>query len=83
MYEETLGKDLGSLRNFLSADFYKKNQFGIRIYRRGNIGDTKDFDSDKISVEEMEQFIVKSTFVGQGPDIIRQLDTETAIEFFG
>lgn len=71
MYIETLGNDLGSFRNFIDSPFFIANDFGIRVYRRGNMGDTKDFDSEEKSTEEMERFILRSTFVGQGPDIIR------------
>jgi len=47
------------------------------------MGDVRDFDSNSITVDEMERFIYKSTFVGQGPDIIRNLDTENTMKFFG
>ena len=46
------------------------------------MGDIRDFDTDAITVEEMERFVYKSTFVGQGPDFIRNLDTENAMKFF-
>lgn len=71
LYVETLGNDLGSFRNFIDSPFFKANDFGIRVYRRGNIGDVKDFDSVENSTEGMLRFILRSTFVGQGPDIIR------------
>ena len=82
LYEETFGKDQGSYRNFFTSEFYQTNGFGIRVYRRGNMGDIRDFDTDAITVEEMERFVYKSTFVGQGPDFIRNLDTENAMKFF-
>jgi len=47
------------------------------------MGDVKDFDSFVTTTEEMEKFIYRSTFVGDGPDLIRNLDTENTMKFFG
>ncbi len=47
------------------------------------MGDIRDFESDVTTTEEMERFIYRSTFVGYGPDFIRNLDTENAMKFFG
>lgn len=82
LYIETFGKDLGSYRNFIESPFYKSHEYGIRVYRRGNMGDIKDFDSEDTSTEGMERFILRSTFVGEGPDFIRKLDTENTMKFF-
>lgn len=83
VYPEDFQQDLGNLRNFLQSDYYKQNGFGIRVYRRGNIGDFRDFEGEVKTFEEMETFIFKSTFVGQGADFIRNLDPENTMKFFG
>ena len=65
----------------LESDFYKQNGFGVRVYRRGNIGDFKDLEQGS-TAEDMEAFIFKSTFVGVGPDIVRELNSENTMKFF-
>jgi hypothetical protein len=55
--------------------------FGLRVYRRGSIGDYRDMVSGN-TAEEMEAFIFKSSFVGTGPDIIRNFNPENSMKFF-
>lgn len=56
----------------------------MRIYRRGSVADYKDFRyrneetgevEGEFDSELLKNFIFKSTYVGAGPDIIRELDT--------
>lgn len=44
--------------------------------------DYKDYQEDKFDFDSVSSFIVKSTFVGPGPDIIRELSTENAMKIF-
>ena len=46
------------------------------------MGDYKDYHGDKFDYESLHNFVVKSTFVGPGPDIIRELSTENAMKIF-
>lgn len=63
----------------------------MRIYRRGSVADYKDFRyrneetgevEGEFDAELLKNFIFKSTYVGEGPDIIRELDTQNTIKLF-
>lgn len=45
------------------------------------MGDYRDLETGD-TAEEMEKFIFKSSFVGNGPDIIRELNPENIMKFF-
>jgi hypothetical protein len=57
-------------------------QFHLRVYRRGQLTDFKDFSSDFVSETAIEQFVYRSTFVGSGPDLIRSISTENMMKVF-
>ena len=67
---------------------YEKFKFGIRVYRRGNLADIKDInrwsliDEEHVSDLDIENFIFRSTFVGEGPDYIREANAENMMKFF-
>ena len=84
MYPQDFYDDLGNLESLVESDLYKRKDFGIRVYRRGNLADFKDFKSDDeyIASEDIETFIFRSTFVGTGPELIRDLDPSTTMQFF-
>lgn len=79
---------MAHLERVTKKDFYEKFQFGIRVYRRGNLADIKDMNRWSLRSEEevaqidMENFIFKSTFVGQGPDYIREANSDNMMKFF-
>ena len=81
LYPKDLGHDIGNLRSLLDSDFYKNHEFGIRTYRRSNVGDFKDIKTG-VSRAEIEAFVFHSTYVGRGPDLIRDLNTENIMKFF-
>ena len=47
------------------------------------MGSVKDFDSFIKTTEEIEMFTYRSTFVGDGPYLTRNLDTENTMKFYG
>jgi hypothetical protein len=81
LYPKDLGHDIGNLRSLLDSDFYKNHEFGIRTYRRNNVGDFKDIKTG-VSRAEIETFVFHSTYVGRGPDLIRDLNTDNIMKFF-
>jgi hypothetical protein len=81
LFPEDFVNSEANLVELLYSDFYKENGFGVRVYRRGNIGDYKDLYFGT-SAEDMETFVFKSTFVGVGPDIVRELNSENTMKFF-
>ena len=54
----------------------------MRVYRRRNLRDFKDFKSAEFSLENLQHFVMKSSFIGPGPDIVRELSTENAMKIF-
>ena len=44
LYPQDFGNDLAHLERVTKKDFYEKFQFGIRVYRRGNLADIKDMN---------------------------------------
>ena len=42
-YVEDFGKDIGNLKGLMQTTEFRKHQCGVRVYRRGNIGDYRDF----------------------------------------
>ena len=81
LFPEDLGLSKGNLLALLNSEFYAQNGFGVRVYRRRNIGDYKDMQ-EGVTAEDMEFFVFRSTFVGVGPDIIRPLNPENTMKFF-
>lgn len=81
LFPEDFRNSLANIAGLMETPFYKKNEFGLRVYRRGNIGDYKDLE-EGVTAEEMEAFVFKSTFVGTGPDIIREMNPENTMKFF-
>ena len=87
-YVEDFENELGNLVELTESNFYKRWRFSIRVYRRGNIADFKDmkyanlYDPVDVSSEDMYRFIFRSTFVGDGPDFIREANTENVMKFF-
>ena len=45
LYPKDLGQNIGNLRSLVDSEFYHDHQFGIRTYRRSNIGDFKDLNA--------------------------------------
>ena len=88
LYPTDFGHDLGNLERVTKSDFYQKFGFGIRVYRRGNLGDIKDMNRWSLADEnfathvDMENFIFRSTFVGEGPDYIREANSDNMMKFF-
>ena len=86
---EDFEKELGNLVELTESNFYKRWNFSIRVYRRGNIADFKDmkykslYDPVEVSPNDIENFIFRSTFVGEGPDFIREANTDNVMKFFG
>ena len=81
LYPEDFKRGYGNLESLIQSDFYKQNQYGIRVYRRSNMGDFRDMLEGK-SAEDMQAFVFKSTFVGTGPELIRYIDPENIMKFF-
>ena len=38
--------------------------YALRVYRRKNIGDKKDFSNKDFNVDTISDFVVRTTFVG-------------------
>jgi hypothetical protein len=89
LYPSDFGSNTGNLQRVLSSDFYRKWKFGIRVYRRGNISDVRDMElqdcqrDDEVAQIDMERFIYRNTFVGEGPDFIREANQDNMMTFFG
>lgn len=66
----------------IDIEMLKYKGFGVRIYRRKNMKDFKDYKKDSFTFEDMQDFVIKSSFVGPGPDIIRELSSENAMKIF-
>ena len=85
---EDFEKEIGNLGELAESNFYKRWGFSIRVYRRGNIADFKDmkyaslYSHNEVSPEDIERFIFRSTFVGEGPDFIREANAENVMKFF-
>ena len=74
LYPEDMGQDLGNLQKLMDSELYLARKFGVRVYRRGNLADYRDYtlaDAEDVTSESIEQFVFRSTFVGTGPEIIR------------
>lgn len=89
LYPTDFGNDLGNLERVTKSPFYEKFGFGIRVYRRGNLSDIKDINRWSLASEEsvthvdIENFIFRSTFVGgEGPDYIRDANSDNMMKFF-
>ena len=88
IYPEDFGNELGNVERVVKSPFYKKFQFGIRVYRRGSLADIKDLnrwslaDEAYVTQVDMENFIFRSTFVGKGPDYIREANSDNMMKFF-
>lgn len=86
---EDYEKEMGNLDQLTESNFFKRWGFSIRVYRRGNIADFKDMkyasllDPAEVAAEDIERFIFRSTFVGEGPDFIREANTDNVMKFFG
>jgi len=52
LYPEDFKNDLGNLERVTKSPFYKEHKFGIRVYRRGNLSDIKDFNRWSLASEE-------------------------------
>ena len=81
MFIEDMQSDL-PLNEITGSQLYQQFGFGIRVYRRGKSSDYKDYNDKDVSVQSIEKFIYKSTFVGDGPDIIRSISTENVMKLF-
>ena len=58
--------DSSHLVGLTSSAFYRTHKFGIRVYRRGSLADDQDIIlSGQPNVDDVENFIFKSTFVGK------------------
>ena len=85
---EDFEKEMGNLLELSGSNFYERWGFSIRVYRRGNIADFKDLkyrnlhDPVEVTPEDIERFIFRSTFVGEGPDFIREANAENVMKFF-
>ena len=85
---EDFEKEMGNLVELTESNFYKRWGFSIRVYRRGNISDFKDMryaslnNPVEVSNDDMDKFIFRSTFVGDGPDFIREANTDNVMKFF-
>ena len=88
LYPADFENDLGNLERITRSPFYEKFEFGIRVYRRGSLADIKDINrwslarEDEVSQLDMENFIFRSTFVGDGPDFIREANSDNMMRFF-
>ena len=40
------------------------------------------YDPAEVTPEDIEKFIFRNTFVGEGPDFIREANTENVMSFF-
>ena len=61
---------------------YQDQGYQVRVYRRRNLRDFKDFKNAEFSLENLQHFVMKSSFIGPGPDIVRELSTENAMKIF-
>lgn len=66
----------------LDLEQYNENGYQVRVFRRRNLRDFKDFKFRDFTFENLKTFIIKSTFVGPGPDIVRELSNENAMKIF-
>jgi len=88
LYPEDFDAHKSQFNSLLNARFYRENKFSIRVYRRGNLADFKDLNKDMLSTKDtvtetdIEKFIYRSTFVGKGPDIIREISTDNVRKIF-
>lgn len=88
LYPADFGNDLSHLERVTKSPFYKDFEFGIRVYRRGNLADIKDMNRWSLASEssvtqtDIENFIFRSTFVGDGPDFIREANEDNMMKFF-
>ena len=87
-FVEDFEREIGNLGELVESNFYKRWGFSIRVYRRGNIADFKDmkysilYSHNEVTPDDIERFIFRSTFVGDGPDFIREATTENVMKFF-
>ena len=61
---------------------YNEYGYQVRAYRRRNTRDFRDLTDQNLTRENLEDFIVKSSFIGPGPDIVRELSAENAMKIF-
>ena len=54
----------------------------MRVFRRRNAKDVRDFKDREFNFENLQDFIMKATFVGPTPFIMRELSTENAMKIF-
>lgn len=73
----------------LAESVYLDRGYTVRVFRRRNIRDFTEFaahsestDPSSFTHELLSDFIVRSSFVGPGPDIIRELSNESAMKIF-
>lgn len=57
LYPEDLQPDIGNIKGVLDSEFYKSNGFGVRVYRKGQIGNFKDFNGPEATVQDLSKFI--------------------------
>lgn len=56
--------------------------YAVRVYRRRNYKDFKDLDNKKFNFDGLYDFIIKSTFIGPAPGILRELSIENSLKIF-
>lgn len=61
---------------------YATEGYALRVFRRRNLRDIKDFSAKAFDFTNVQDFVMKSTFVGPGPDIVRELTNENALKIF-
>ena len=69
-YVEDLS-ELHDIEQITKSETFTRHHFYLRVIRRNNLSDVKDFNhKDKPSVLDIERFISRSTFIGDGPDLV-------------
>jgi hypothetical protein len=61
---------------------YEDRGYQVRVFRRRNLKDYRDFQDSNFTMETLQAFVTRSTFIGPGPDIVRELSTENAMKIF-
>jgi len=72
------------LNTITNSRIYRSSKFQIRVFRRGHLSDFRDFKypNKDLTSKDIEQFIFRSTFVGDGPDLIRSISTDNMMKLF-
>ena len=62
--------------------YFEAKGYLLRVFRRGNLKDYKDYISDGFTVFAIQDFVITSSFVGPEQLIVKELNLENANKIF-